>query len=444
MSRRFAALAAVVAVALVLATAHTSAAQDRETKVRGDRERLEADERWIYNDLPRAMEVARDEDKPLLVVLRCIPCEACSRFDELVVLRDERIQELMDRFVCVRIVQANGLDLDLFQFDYDQSFHAFVMNADQTIYGRFGTRSEHHDEFQDMTMEGFALALEGALTLHADYPENRILLAAKRGEPREIKTPEEYPSLTGYGPELDYEGDVVRSCVHCHQVRDAERRMLREAGRPLTDQVLYPYPLPTVVGLRMDPRGRATIAAVDADTPAAAAGFQEGDELLGLGGQPLLSIADIQWVLHNADDEVSLSAVVRRGLSEVTLQLELDTGWRRRSDISWRPTTWDLRRMGTGGLVLKDLSDDERRERKLPLDAMALLITHVGQYNEHAAAKNAGFEKGDVIVAAGERSERMRETDFLAFALTEHRPGDRVRCAILRGGRRMTLELPMQ
>jgi len=444
MTRRFAALAACVALAFVLASEKAASAQDRETKVRGDRERVEADERWIYNDLPRAMDVALDEDKPLLVVLRCIPCEACSRFDELVVLRDERIQKLMDRFVCVRIVQANGLDLDLFQFDYDQSFHALLMNADQTIYGRFGTRSEHHDEFQDMTMEGFALALEGALTLHADYPENRHLLAAKRGEPRDIKTPEEYPSLAEYGPELDYEGDVVRSCLHCHQVRDAERRMLREAGRPLPDQMLYPYPLPTVVGLRMDPRGRATIASVDVDTPAAAAGFQERDELLGLGGQPLLSIADIQWVLHNAGDEVSLAAVVRRGLSEVTLRLELAPGWRRRSDISWRPTTWDLRRMGTGGLVLKDLSDEERRERELPLDGMALLVTHVGQYNEHAAAKNAGFEKGDVIVAAGERSERLRETDFLAFALTEHRPGDRVRCAILRGERRMTLELPMQ
>lgn len=444
MSRRFAALAAVVAVAHVLATAHTSPAQDRETKVRGDRERVEADERWIYNDLPRAMEAALDEDKPLLVVLRCIPCEACSRFDELVVLRDERIQKLMDRFVCVRIVQANGLDLDLFQFDYDQSFHALLMNADQTIYGRFGTRSEHHDEFQDMTMEGFALALEGALALHADFPDNRSLLAAKRGQPREIKTPEAYPSLTEYGAELDYEGDLVRSCLHCHQVRDAERRMLREAGQPLPDSVLYPYPLPTTVGLHMDPRGRATVSSVDADSPAAAAGLQEGDELLGLGGQPLLSIADIQWVLHNAGDEASLLAVVRRGLIEMSLTLELASGWRRRSDISWRPTTWDLRRMGTGGLVLKDLTDDERRERELPLDAMALLVTHVGQYNEHAAAKNAGFQEGDVLVAADDRADRLRETDFLAFALTEHQPGDRVRCVVLRGERRMALELPMQ
>ena len=40
---------------------------------------------------------------------------------------------------------AYGLDLSLFQFDYDQSFAAFLMNADKPIYGRFGTRSGRPD-----------------------------------------------------------------------------------------------------------------------------------------------------------------------------------------------------------------------------------------------------------------------------------------------------------
>jgi len=47
----------------------------------------------------------------------------------------------MDQFVCVRLVQANGLDLELFQFDYDLTFSIFFMNGDKTIYGRYGTRS---------------------------------------------------------------------------------------------------------------------------------------------------------------------------------------------------------------------------------------------------------------------------------------------------------------
>ncbi len=53
--------------------------------------------------------------------------------------RDPQVRKLMADYVCLRIVHANGMDLSLFQFDYDQSFAAFLMNADNTIYGRFGT-----------------------------------------------------------------------------------------------------------------------------------------------------------------------------------------------------------------------------------------------------------------------------------------------------------------
>ena len=93
---------------LSLLVAQTSfAANDRETKVRQDRARLADDEHWIYNDLDRGLRESRASGKPLLVVFRCIPCEACSEFDEQVVERDPQARDLMDQFVCVRIVQAN-------------------------------------------------------------------------------------------------------------------------------------------------------------------------------------------------------------------------------------------------------------------------------------------------------------------------------------------------
>lgn len=43
--------------------------------------------------------------------------------------------------MCVRLLQMNGVDLKRFQFDYDQTWCAFFMNADGTIYGRYGTRA---------------------------------------------------------------------------------------------------------------------------------------------------------------------------------------------------------------------------------------------------------------------------------------------------------------
>ncbi len=51
----------------------TAIAQNRDTKVRNDRKAVTDDDSWVYNDLARGVKLARDENKPLLVVIRCIP-----------------------------------------------------------------------------------------------------------------------------------------------------------------------------------------------------------------------------------------------------------------------------------------------------------------------------------------------------------------------------------
>jgi hypothetical protein len=66
-------------------------------------------------------------------------------------------------------------------------------------------------------------------------------------------------------------------------------------------------------------------------------------------GQPMLSTADVQWVLQNAGEAATLPAQVLRGKKKLTLTLHLNNDWRRHTDISWRTTTWDLRRMAAGG-----------------------------------------------------------------------------------------------
>ena len=73
-------------------------------------------------------------------------------------VRDPVVRDLLDKFVCVRVVHANGMDLSLFQYDYDQSWSAFFLNADRTIYGRYGTRSHETESGDDVSLEGFAKA----------------------------------------------------------------------------------------------------------------------------------------------------------------------------------------------------------------------------------------------------------------------------------------------
>ena len=76
----------------------------------------------------------------------------CRVFDEQVVRHDPKVAALMDKFVCVRLVQANAMDLALFQFDYDLTFVVFFMNADKTIYGRYGSRSDRKNATRDISI----------------------------------------------------------------------------------------------------------------------------------------------------------------------------------------------------------------------------------------------------------------------------------------------------
>jgi hypothetical protein len=442
------ATACLMFTALALAAVQTFAAapNEREKKVRADKANLENDENWIYDNWEKAVAEAKSTNKPLLVVLRCIPCEACSKFDDEVVRRNETVRALMDQFVCVRIVKANGLDLNLFQYDYDQSFHAFLMNADGTIYGRFGTRSESKDETQDMTMQGFARALELALAWHRQFPDNKTSFATKHGPKPIVERPEQYPLLSGkYNSKLDYEGNqLVQSCIHCHQVRDAERHYYRDLGKPLPEDVLYPYPLPKVVGLTMNSLEAAEVKAVADGSPAARAGFRPGDRVETFNGSPVLSIADLQWVLHRFGSGGIMPVRISRGGQTSELALDLPEGWRTKSDISWRPTSWDLRRMAFGGMKMRTMTDEERAAAKLPSDRLSLLIEHVGQYGDHAKAKQAGFVKGDVLVKYDGSTEPRTETQLLARSMQELKAGDKVPVTVLRGGREIELKMPVQ
>lgn len=201
----------------------------RREKLEADRARVEADGRWIYNNLAKGFATANESNKPMMVVMRCVPCEECVKLDDDLVERNEDIRRLMDSFVCVRQVFTNGLDLKTFQFDTDQSFAVFFLNGDGTVYGRFGTRSHRTEWMVDVSVEAM-----------------------------EFAKPEHYPSL-----------------------RDKYTDILKP-GKDLV----------------MDPYTRGTIKDVTPGSAAEIAGLCAGDELTSMGGQPLISIADIQWVLH--------------------------------------------------------------------------------------------------------------------------------------------------
>ncbi len=429
---------------LISSPAQAETVKDREGAVRADKAAMEKDDRWIYNDIEAAFAEAKKSGKPLLVVLRCVPCVACSGIDSQVLLQEKELAPLLGRFVCLRLINANAIDLAKFQFDYDLSFSAMVFHADGTVIGRFGSWT-HQKDAQEKATAGFEAALRGALALHAGYPKNREMLAGKQGGPVPFQTPVEIPQLAEkYTRDLNWDGKVVQSCVHCHMIGEALRGSLREEGKPIPDELIFPQPPPETVGLSMDDARAARVTAVAAGSPAAAAGIVSGDEIVAVGGQTLVSIADLSWALHRAPAAGKLTVLLKSGGKDRLAAIELKSGWRRKADISRRAGTWGLRAMAAGGLALEPLPAAERAALSLAPDALALRVHHLGEYGKHAAAKNAGWRKGDVLVEIDGRTGGMTEGELLAYLVQSYRPGESAAVTVVRDGQKVSLRLPVQ
>lgn len=417
--------------------------KDREGAVRGDKAALESDARWNYNDVDSGFRLAKTTGKPLLVVLRCVPCMSCAGIDASV-LQEKELIPLLDQFVCVRIINANAIDLSRFQFDYDLSFSALLFNGDGTVYGRYGSWLHQKDPL-NKTTASFRKALESALAIHRGYPANKAVLKGKQGAPMPYKTPVEFPTLSEkYGSKLDWDGKVVQSCVHCHMVGDAVRAHYRSRNQPLPVEWIYPQPSIEVLGITLATDEVAKVEAVAPESPAASAGFQAGDVFTSFNEQPLISIADVSWILHRAPTSGTLPATIQRGGQNVDLRLTLPPAWRNKSDISKRVGSWPMRAMAFGGMKMDDLDDATRDQLGLSKDQMALKIFHVGQYGPHAAAKKAGFRKDDIILEVGDLSTRITESALIGHLLLSNLPGEKIPSIVLRGQERVKLMLPQQ
>lgn len=338
--------------------------------------------------------------------------------------------ELLDQFVCVRLVRAENLDLSLFRFDPDLAFSVFFMNADKTLYGRFGSRSDFYESERDVSLEGLKKAMQGALELHHNDGQLREALRAKRGPTPKYSKLSDYPSKSsGYSRVFYGEGG---SCTHCHDLRTTEQLAYRRTGQPMPDHVLFAWPMPDIIGLKLDPNEKATVLEVRVDSPASSAGFQAGDRIEKLEGQPILSIADVQWVLQSAHGAANLAAEVVRGHHTRQLNLQLAGGWRRKMDISWRTTTHRLRRLVLDNIAYEDLSPAIRQKHGLKTNVLALRAASGVSRNS-----DKPIRRDDILVAIEGSDDHMTEGEWIAYLVQKKRPGDPVRLTVMRNGQRV-------
>jgi hypothetical protein len=344
------------------------------------------------------------------------------------------LKELEQQFVCVRIIQANSLDLSLFQFDFDMSWAAMFINADGTVYGRYGTRNASGAGSDSLlTVSAFQSAAERALELHKGYPGNRAMLAAKRGQAGEYRTPTEIPGLKDK-PVIATERN---NCIHCHMVKEHALRTKWEAGK-LSAKDLFVFPMPERIGLRLDVNDGLLVRIVEAESPAAKGGIQAGDQLVSLAGQPLVSTADVQWALNAAPSDAELAVTIQRKGQTLDKIITLSGDWKH-ADIGWRASSWFGLRQG---VKFDPLPAAEKRSRGIAEDGLALVVKGLfGAGGPRVRA--AGVQQNDVIVAVDGKSEAMSESEFLVWLRLTKGPRDNVTFTILRGDNRRELTVPL-
>jgi hypothetical protein len=398
---------------------------------------------WIYNDYAKAVAEARRTNRPIFVTFRCVPCKACSGFDAEVAKGSEGLKRLaQERFVSLRQVEMKGVDLSQFQFDYDLNWAAMFINADGTVYGRYGTQSADGPDAYN-SVASLQKAMGRVLELHADYEKVKTSLAAKRGADKPYRTPLDMPGMEN---REKLAGATARNnCVHCHMIHDAEQNQWSKAGE-MSRERLYRWPLPDNVGMHIDPVDGRRVQRVEPAGPAARAGIEAGDEITHVNGQPVVSIADLQWVLHNTPnaDGARVEVTAARGGRSATHTLTLAKGWRK-TDFLWRGSRWSLKpQPGFWAPAMTDVELTKLGDA-VPEGAKPLRVQFLNTAKpEGRAARDAGLRQGDVIVGyEGKPIAFATPQDFQMDVRLNRRAGETMKLTVLRGGKRMDVAVPL-
>ena len=392
---------------------------------------------WVYNDIAAAREQARKENKPVFVTFRCVPCKACEAFDADVAKGSDDIRKIaQEKFISVRQVEMKGVDLSLFQFDHDLNWAAMFINADGTIYARYGTQSSEGPDAYN-SIEGLLATMERVLELHENYPANKALLEGKRGN-RKIQSAFNLPGLEN---PAKYRGETTRkNCIHCHNIHDAENFHAQKDGK-LDHDLLWRFPLPDQTGLLIDRKDGVTISKVKSGSPADEAGFQSGEKILTMNGQAISSIADMQWVLHHLPNENTTVEV--EGSRAGTKTVSLEKGWKE-YDISWRGSMWSISPKLRVWMPI--LASAQRKKLGIEEGNTALQVKWINRGSKGGqGALESGLRENDIVIAMEGKplKDGIDPKKFNTYIKLNYQVGETLPITVIRNGKQIDLDIKL-
>ena len=134
---------------------------------------------------------------------------------------------------------------------------------------------------------------------------------------------------------------------------------------------------------------------VTPDSPAAAAGLEQGDVILSYNGQPIKELRDLTSKVADTDPGKTAEMQVWRAGKEMNVNVEIGNtpattrSWLRPSSSRQRTARPKL------GVALARLTPEARQSMDLPADLQGVVVANV---QEGSPAAMKGLQSGDVIV----------------------------------------------
>ncbi|CAN5436056.1 hypothetical protein BH11PLA2_BH11PLA2_25630 [soil metagenome] len=310
------------------------------------------------------------------------------------------------------------MDLKRFEFDCDLTWYVFLLNADETVYGRYGGR--------DATSADSRLSLTGL-----KYAMTKALEAHQQPPPKSITNPSERVT-----PEMLAAGKGHKGCIHCHNIKEFERANAIRAGT-WNRESLWVYPLPENVGLTLDVDIGNRVKSVAKDSAAALAGFKPGDFLNELNGVRIASFADATYALHKSPVKGTITATYERNNKPLTATLTVKDGWRK-TNITWRPSMLEL--MPSLAFNGDDLSTAQKT--KLGLDAKRAVFRQDAPVHKSLTA--VGLLAGDVVIGFDGAVVEGTISDLLGHVRRNYLIGDTIKINVLRDSKPVELKLELR
>jgi membrane-associated protease RseP (regulator of RpoE activity) len=217
----------------------------------------------------------------------------------------------------------HDVNLKVFDFDYDLTWWAFLIDANEKVYSRFGGTGDG-DPASRLSVAGLKYTMRLVLKEH------------------ELRRKDPVPPPVPVVRPVDLFG-MKGQCMHCHQVNENFYKLEKPKPKATDLDRLRFLPVPEHLGLTLSVDAGNRVDKVTKGSAAENAGFRPGDVLRQVGSTYTMSQGDVMWALKSAPKEGRLSVTVAREAKQQEVILELLPGWNK-PDLSWRRSVSKLKK----------------------------------------------------------------------------------------------------